>query len=236
MNKKQNKEIIEFIRAQAESETITAVAKRIGTSISYVHHLISGKTTSVSIDKLQSMLVAYPELRAILGIKPDCFQVLDDGSINYQGRIIYDVREKIENCLRHMRQTSSNREIAKETLIGEALLNSIFNREGYTLSKSSIILAIKNSPTIRNALGIDEHFPGQMIICSPHSVQVAEGGVSYNGVQVGESNVTVERVLAELRSQLFPKIIQLPIDDSTKLEILKMLSDEQLISLIKASL
>lgn len=238
MNRNDEKTVIDFIRDEVNRTSMSEVARKIGSSVTYIHHVYHGTTTSISTDKLSALINVYPELRHKLNAVPDCFVVGDNNIVNYKGKLITNVEEKILTCLHRMKQLMSNREITQETGIGESILNSIFNKTNYKLSKSSIILAIRNSQSIRKALGIDEPVQNQTLILSPNSVHVSEGGTFYNGSPVGNSssNVTVEKVIAELKSQLLPKIMALKIDDASKLEMLKLLADDTLVDNIKNSL
>lgn len=228
MDKEQFKKFTEWLREEVNKTSYAEVGRKIGSSAAYVHNLLNGRFRSLSVDKLDLFCHAYPRLRQLLGIYADCFNVSQDDVLNYKGVVVPNISEKVRDAMKKMRQTYNDRELSQETGVGESVINNIFNRKGNKVSRSTVILAIRNSRTVRKMLGLDDGEGSQVMINSPQGVQVGESATYYNG-EVTEAQRDVNTVLdlfwADLQKQLLEKAMELNLATEDQMKVMRLLID-----------
>lgn len=228
MDKEQFKMFTEWLREEVNKTSYAEVGRKIGSSAAYVHNLLNGRFRSLSVDKLDLFCHAYPKLRQLLGIYADCFNVSQDDVLTYKGVVVPNISEKVRDAMKKMRQTYNDRELSQETGVGESVINNIFNRKGHKVSRSTVILAIRNSRTVRKMLGLDDGEGSQVMINSPQVMQIGESATFYNG-EVTEAQRDVNTVLdlfwADLQKQLLEKAMELNLATEDQMKVMRLLID-----------
>lgn len=231
MEKEQFKKFLEWLREEVDTTSYAEVGRKIGSSAAYVHNLLNGRFRSLSVDKLDLFCHAYPRLRQLLGIYADCFNVSQDDTLNYKGVVVTNISEKVRDAMEKMRKTYNDRELSQETGVGESVINNIFNREGHKVSRSSVILAIRNSSTVRKMLGLDDGKGSQVMINSPQGVLGASS--SYHA----ENKIDIQSIVSGIKGYLFEEIMKLDIEDEPKMSLMKIIAtknfEEKVAKIIK---